>query len=163
MGCVTRKTGAFGLSNIEAMGGTRGKRYDVAIRHQRYQDPLKLHLAQNPNQNVITGYGSGYVLVGSERYDRNIIVTPKTIISDWPVNPELELRECDFAAMIELAPQIILIGSGKHIRFPKSAALRGLLAARIGYEVMDTRAACRTYNILLEEGRNVAAALMIGA
>jgi uncharacterized protein len=122
---------------------------------------LKLHLAANANQNVITGYGSGYVLVNGQRYERNIIVTPKTIVTGWFANGQMPLGDVDLVAVIELAPQIILIGSGEQIRFPKPAALKNLIAARIGYEVMDTRAACRTYNILLEEGRNVAAALIV--
>ena len=122
---------------------------------------MKLHLAQTPNQNVITGYGSGYVLINGQRHDNNLIVTAKIIIPNWLAISESELDESDLAPVIELVPQIVLIGSGGRIRFPKPAALKGLIAAKIGYEVMDTYAACRTYNILLEEGRNVAAALML--
>ena len=122
---------------------------------------MKLHLAQTPNQNVITGYGSGYVLINGQRHDNNLIVTAKIIIPNWLAISESELDESDLAPVIELVQQIVLIGSGGRIRFPKPAALKGLIAAKIGYEVMDTYAACRTYNILLEEGRNVAAALML--
>ena len=122
---------------------------------------MKLHLAQTPNQNVITGYGSGYVLINGQRHDNNLIVTAKIIVPNWSAISESELDESDLAPVIELVPQIVLIGSGGRIRFPKPAALKGLIAAKIGYEVMDTYAACRTYNILLEEGRNVAAALML--
>ena len=122
---------------------------------------MKLHLAQSPNQNVITGYGSGYVLINGQRHEHNLIVTAKTVIPDWPANSESELGESDLALVIELAPQIVLIGSGSRIRFPKPSALKGLIAANVGFEVMDTFAACRTYNILLEEGRNVAAALLL--
>ena len=110
---------------------------------------------------MITGYGSGYVLINGQRHEHNLIVTAKTVIPSWPANSESELGESDLAQVIELAPQIVLIGSGSRIRFPKPAALKGLIAAKIGYEVMDTFAACRTYNILLEEGRNVAAALLL--
>ena len=122
---------------------------------------MKLHLTQNPNQNLITGYGSGYVLINRERYESNVIVTAKTVIPGWLASSETDLNEADLVPVIELAPQIVLIGSGGRIRFPKPAALKGLIAAKIGYEVMDTHAACRTYNILLEEGRNVAAALIL--
>lgn len=122
---------------------------------------MKLHLAQSLNQNVITGYGSGYVLINGQRHEHNLIVTARTVIPDWPANSESELGESDLAQVIELAPQIVLIGSGSRIRFPKPSALKGLIAAKVGFEVMDTFAACRTYNILLEEGRNVAAALLL--
>jgi uncharacterized protein len=90
-----------------------------------------------------------------------VIVTAKTVVANWPANSESELDESDLVPVIALAPQIVLIGSGSRIRFPKPAVLKGLIAAKIGYEVMDTFAACRTYNILLEEGRNVAAALLL--
>ena len=110
---------------------------------------------------MITGYGSGYVVINGQRHDNNLIVTAKIIVPNWSAISESELDESDLAPVIELVPQIVLIGSGGRIRFPKPAALKGLIAAKIGYEVMDTYAACRTYNILLEEGRNVAAALML--
>jgi uncharacterized protein len=123
---------------------------------------LKLHLAQLPNQNVITGYGDGYVNINGQRYDNNLIVSAKTIVVDWSANFETELDESHLVPVLALAPQIVVIGSGARLRFPKPAALKALIAAKIGYEVMDTHAACRTYNILLEEGRNVAAALILG-
>ncbi len=143
------------------MGSKPGKRYDDAEATASPAHPLKLHLSQNPNQNVITGYGSGYVLINRERYESNVIVTAETVVRGWSASSETDLDEADFLPVIELAPQIVLIGSGLRLRFPKPAALKGLIFAKIGYEVMDTRAACRTYNILLEEGRNVAAALLL--
>ena len=120
---------------------------------------MKLHLAQNPNQNLITGYGAGYVSVNGRRYERNLIVTPHAIVDDWPMRTELDAAA--LAPVLRLAPQIILIGTGKTLRFPHPAVLKGLIAAKIGYEIMDTQAACRTYNILQEEGRQVAAALIL--
>ncbi len=120
---------------------------------------MKLHLAQNPNQNLITGYGAGYVSVNGRLYERNLIVTPNEIVADWSMRAELD--EAALAPAVQLAPQIILIGTGKTLRFPKPEVLKGLIAAKIGYEIMDTQAACRTYNILLEEGRKVAAALIL--
>ena len=120
---------------------------------------MKLHLAQNANQNLITGYGAGYVSVNGQRYERNLIVMPNQIIGDWIV--QMEIDELAVQPLLQLAPQIILFGTGKALRFPAPAIMRNLIAAKIGYEFMDTQAACRTYNILLEEGRNVAAALMV--
>ena len=120
---------------------------------------MKLHLAQNANQNLITAYGAGYVAINGRRYEQNLIVTPNKIVDAWQVTAELDGDA--FAAIARLAPQIILIGTGKTTRFPASAVLKVLIAVKIGYEFMDTHAACRTYNILLEEGRKVAAALII--
>ena len=71
------------------------------------------------------------------------------------------MAETDVAALIELKPELVLLGTGKILRFPHPSILGAMAAARIGMEVMDTQAACRTYNILSEEGRNVAAALIV--
>jgi uncharacterized protein len=120
---------------------------------------LKLHLAQNANLNLITGYGAGYVNVNGQRYERHLIVTPTQIVDEWLV--EAELNETALPPVLQLAPQVVLFGTGKSLRFPASSVLKRLVAAKIGYEVMDTQAACRTYNILLEEGRKVAAALIV--
>ena len=120
---------------------------------------MKLHLAQNANLNLITGYGIGYVAVNGQRYARNLIVTPNQIVDGWEV--QVELNEAALEPIARLAPQIILFGTGKTLRFPAPAVLKRLIALKIGYEFMDTQAACRTYNILLEEGRNVAAALLV--
>jgi uncharacterized protein len=120
---------------------------------------LKLHLAQNANQNLITGYGAGYVAINGQRYEQNLIVTPSEIVKDWPAKTDID--EVALNMVLHLAPQIVLIGTGKSIHFPKAEVLKGLIAARIGYEIMDTPAACRTYNILIAEGRKVAAALVV--
>ena len=122
---------------------------------------LKLHLAQTPNLYLFTGYGAGFVLVNGQRYDRNLIVTPGQLNMHWSATSSEELAEEDLVAVVTIAPQIVLIGTGSKFCFPKPSALRGLIGAKIGFEVMDTRAACRTYNILAQEGRNVAAALML--
>lgn len=122
---------------------------------------LKLHLAQTPNLNLFTGYGAGFVLVNGQRYEQNLILTPNQIIPHWLARSGEELAEEDLRAVVAIAPQIVLIGTGIKFCFPKPAALKGLIAAKIGFEVMDTGAACRTYNVLAQEGRNVAAALML--
>ena len=72
------------------------------------------------------------------------------------------LSESDFAALAALTPEVALFGSGATMRFPHPRLTRALTEARIGLEVMDTPAACRTYNILAAEGRRVAAAILIG-
>lgn len=135
------------------------KRYDYTEPHSHSPEHLKLHLAQNANQNLITGYGAGFVNVNGQRFERHLIVTPTKIVDAWSV--EAELSEAALPPVLQLAPQIVLFGTGKTLRFPAASVLKSLIATKIGYEFMDTQAACRTYNILLEEGRNVAAALLI--
>ena len=64
--------------------------------------------------------------------------------------------------LLASAPEIVLLGTGTRLQFPPAAVLRPLIDARVGYEIMDTGAACRTYSILMAEGRRVLAALIVG-
>ena len=86
---------------------------------------------------------------------------PEQILENWPVAHVRALAAADVAGLIALKPELVLLGTGQALRFPHGSVLGALAAAGIGMEVMDTQAACRTYNILTEEGRNVAAALII--
>ena len=99
--------------------------------------------------------------MNGERYERSLIVMPDRIMADWNV-PNLDsLTQHDIGALALLMPELVLLGTGEILRFPDPRLLASLFSAAIGAEMMDTRAACRTYNILAEEGRNVAAALII--
>lgn len=110
----------------------------------------------------ITGYGENYVVVNERRFDSSVIVMGERIIEDWDAANFDALVPRHFERLRELAPEIVLLGTGNTLRFPAPALSQPLMIARIGMEVMDTRAACRTYNILSAEGRRVAAALLIG-
>jgi len=122
---------------------------------------MKLHLSRDSRRNTFTAYGQGYVAVNGRRYETSLVVMPDRIAEDWSVESlDLLCRE-DIKALVSLKPELVLLGTGDTLRFPDPRLLEDLMAARIGAEVMDTRAACRTYNILAEEGRNVAAALII--
>jgi uncharacterized protein len=122
---------------------------------------MKLHLASNGGNNQFTGYGEGYVAVNNQRYERSIVVAPSAIHDQWNVLgiDAIDTAQIDF--LINLAPEILLLGTGARQRFPQPALLKTLMTARIGLEVMDTPAACRTYNILCAEGRNVMAAVLV--
>ncbi len=123
-------------------------------------DTLKLHLANISGSNAFTGYGEGYVMVNRQRYEHNLILLPDRIIGDWRPAGFDELTAADFEQLAELAPEIVLLGTGARLRFPRPELTRALMEARIGLEVMDVPAACRTYNILAAEDRRVAAALL---
>jgi uncharacterized protein len=123
---------------------------------------VKLHLAAASSQNMISGYGPDYVAINGRRYERSVIVMPDRIIEDWSATSFDALAEAHFLTLAELRPEILLLGTGAALHFPEMRLTRALSAARIGLEVMDTHAACRTYNILLGEGRQVAAALLLG-
>jgi len=127
---------------------------------------MKLYQDNNANLNVVTGYGDDHVMVNKVRHDGNLILTAGQIRTGWA--PEARgdlgaLRAEDLAAVAELRPEIVIVGTGRRQRFPAPALLRPLIEARIGFEFMDLPAACRTYNILVGEGRSVAVALLFDA
>src|SRR5262249_21250947 len=86
---------------------------------------------------------------------------PERIVEDWPASTFASLEPAHFAALAGLDREIILLGTGDKLRFPRPEVIAPLLAAGIGVEVMDLQAACRTYNILVAEGPTVAAAPLI--
>lgn len=99
--------------------------------------------------------------VNGVRYETSLIVMPDGIAEDWKVQNLEALVHANIEDLAALKPELVLLGTGDVLRFPDPRLLVTLTHAGIGAEVMDTRAACRTYNILAEEGRNVAAALII--
>lgn len=135
----------------------------------RAQDPavtashVKLHLDTETGMYAVTGYGEGYVLINGERHEGSLIVQPNRVHVGWGSGGLAALTVAEFETLRDLRPHIVLLGTGVTQRFPPVALLRPLIEAHIGFEIMDTPAACRTYNILMGEGRNVAAALLIAA
>ena len=109
---------------------------------------------------MFTAYGEDYVAVNHEKHVKNLILLPDSLIPAWSEATPLTLAEADMQKLLELGTEIVLLGTGKRLRFPPGALLRPFAPAGIGLEVMDTQAACRTYNILAAEGRKVAAAIL---
>ena len=122
---------------------------------------MKLHTDPRTPANVFTGYGEGYVMVNARRIERSLVVLPDRLWTDWSATTFEALTEQDFAALKGLECEVILLGTGSRLRFPHARLLRPLTEAGMGVEVMDAPAACRTYNILMAEGRKVAAALLL--
>ena len=121
---------------------------------------MKFHL-QAPAANVVTGTGPGWVRVGAKEYRGNIVLLPDAVVEDWAPDGFDALGESDYASLLSYGPEIVLLGTGTAQRFPHPRLVHSLAAARVGLDVMDTRAACRTFNILVAEDRRVAAALII--
>jgi uncharacterized protein len=119
-------------------------------------------LRENPTgQYLFTGYGAGYVMVNNQRYERSLVVTPERLIETWQAASFERLDAGHFEFLLGLKPEIVLLGTGATLRFPPPALSRCLAQARIGLEVMATSAACRTYNVLTADGRNVVAAVLL--
>jgi len=121
---------------------------------------VKLHL-QAPAANIVTGSGPGWVRVGQTEYRSNLVLLPDAIVEGWAPEGIAGLKEADFAALLQYTPEMVLLGTGARQQFVHPRLLQALTAARIGVETMDTRAACRTFNILVAEDRRVAAALVV--
>ena len=120
---------------------------------------MKLHASGLTSLNTFTGYGTGFVLVNAVRHESSLIVMPE-LLQAWDAGGFADLSPEDFDSLAALRPEVVLLGTGEKIRFPHPRLTRALAQARIGIEVMDNHAACRTYNILMAEERKVAAALL---
>jgi uncharacterized protein len=123
---------------------------------------MKLHQARSEGRNLVTGYGAGHVVVNGTRFERSMIVLPDRVIEEWGPQANGSLDSDAVSRLTALGVDIVLIGTGERLDFPQPSVLRPLIEAGIGFEVMDTPAACRTYNILMGEERKVAAALIVG-
>jgi uncharacterized protein len=120
---------------------------------------VKLHAAGPATYNTITGYGEDYVQVNSQRYQTSLIVMAERVQA-WSAADFSALRKEDLENLKNLGAEIVLLGTGPKQRFPHPSLTAPLAQAGIGVEVMDLKAACRTYNILVAEERKVAAALL---
>ena len=121
---------------------------------------MKLHLTSGTGQNLFTGYGAGYFAVNHVRYEKSMVVSPQEVV-EWRVGSFEALVAEDFGFIAGLKPDIVIFGTGPIQRFPRPALARALASAGVGLEVMDSQAACRTYNILVAEGRKVIAAILV--
>lgn len=114
---------------------------------------------------AILGYGPGWVGLGcngvAEKIGHSIVIGSRGEKFDWYCTRFDQLTEEHFTLLAKTQPELVIFGSGKRLRFPPPKFLRALMDQRIGFETMDTLAACRTYNVLAGEGRQVIAALLI--
>ena len=110
---------------------------------------------------MIRAYSADQITIGETQYRTSIMVTPNRVITDWAQSTVATLDEGDFRFMLEFRPEVVLLGTGGRMVFPPPSITHPLMNQSIGLEVMDTAAACRTYNILAGEGRNVLAALIV--
>jgi uncharacterized protein len=111
--------------------------------------------------HAILACGPGELRLRDRVCRESVIVTRGAVIEGWRHARAEDLTIGDFASIVELRPEVVLLGTGERQRMPPPALYAGLAGRGIGLEVMDNRAACRTYNLLLSENRDVAVALML--
>ncbi len=109
---------------------------------------------------IITGYRPGCVLINNEPHTQSLIVCPDRLITPWEVTSPDELNEGNLATVLNLQPEVVLLGTGDLLIFPKAEIMTLFSQHKIGLETMSTDAACRTYGILVTEGRRTVAALI---
>lgn len=121
---------------------------------------MKLHADRHGDLNAITAYGPDWIEVNGSRHHGSLLVRPQGPVTPWAVASFQALDAASLLALLDERPEVILLGTGAQLRFPSPALTRPLLQAGVGVEAMDSAAACRTYNILMAEGRQVLAALL---
>ena len=122
---------------------------------------MKLHVTTTQQYQTITGYDDDWIEINSIRFVDSLIVLPEIAPMVWPVKSFEALQASDLEAIAAHSPDLLILGTGAKQRFAHPRLLNGLLTQGIGVECMDNQAACRTYNILMTEGRKVALALIM--
>jgi uncharacterized protein len=122
---------------------------------------MPLTLDENSAKYQIRAYRPGQIQINDKLSEQSIIIAPQALIEDWEPKSITELSADHLTAILTLKPAILLIGTGEKLTFPSIEIYGDLINHGIGVEIMDTRAACRTYNALTAEDRNVVAALII--
>ena len=122
---------------------------------------MKLHSATTKQYQTVTGYDDQGVEINAERYAFSLIVMPESPPRPWNVGSFDDLTAEHFDKIEEDAPDVVILGTGERQRFVHPRLIGALSRRHIGVECMDSKAACRTYNVLMGEGRKVTLALII--
>ena len=154
------------LRRLASRGSSLGGRVPAPCRHDpvrriRYLEAMRFQRDSAGKINLIHSYEPGLLRIGDRNLRRSVVVSAEQLIENWrPCRPG-ELEAHDLEPLLEWGPEIVLIGTGRQQFFPDERRLTALRRAGIGVEIMDTGAACRTFNLLAAEGRRVAAALIL--
>jgi uncharacterized protein len=122
---------------------------------------MKLHSSNTQQYQTVTGYFDGGIEINAQRYDYSLMVLPEQPPQPWPVTSFESLTAQHFETLLAQQPDVVILGTGERQRFVHPRLVTSLSSQRIGVESMDSHAACRTYNILMGEGRKVTLALII--
>ncbi|MET0987475.1 MAG: Mth938-like domain-containing protein [Steroidobacteraceae bacterium] len=120
---------------------------------------MKLTDESRAATNMVRSYSPGEVRIGEASYTRSCVLAAQSIVTDWPPQSIDELQPEHLDTVFALQPELLILGTGPQQRFPSPVLISKVLARGVGLEVMDTGAACRTFNILIAEDRRAVAAL----
>jgi len=123
--------------------------------------PVKFTLEPNSGAYLIRGYSDSEILIGEQHVRRSCIVTADSLITEWEPGSFGELTAAHLEPIFALAPELVLLGTGPRQQFPDSTIRAAFAARGLGLESMQLGAACRTFNVLIQEERRVAAALFL--
>jgi len=121
---------------------------------------MKFH-PDTSSSHAIFGYGPGWIQVGTEKITSSVVLSSRGERFDWQCERFEDLTAAHFEQLARLQTELVIFGSGERLRFVKPALAQSLIIQQIGLETMDTPAACRTFNVLANEGRVVACALLM--
>jgi len=121
---------------------------------------MKLH-ADRPDTHSIQSYGDGWIAVNGEKIQHSVVLSSSGERAKWPCESLADLTAGHFDSLLAFRPEVVIFGSGRKLRFVHPSLHTSLMLQRVGIETMDTSAACRTFNILAQEGRRVVAALLM--
>jgi len=122
---------------------------------------MKLHSSTTGQYQTVSGYFEGGVEINGKPFDYSLLVLPESAPRAWPVAKFEELTVEHFEQLLAEQPDVVILGTGERQRFVHPRLAAPLISKQIGVECMDTNAACRTYNILMGEGRKALLALII--
>lgn len=122
---------------------------------------MKLSEDYNAGTYMINGYDAEGIIINQRSYTSSLIVSNHRLLENWPMQDISELSADFLAPILELKPEVILIGTGSSLIFPPASSYARVIESGLGIEFMDSVAACRTYNILLAEDRVVVAGIIL--
>ena len=129
--------------------------------NQHTAPTMKLHSDNNEKYQTVTGYDAGGVEINAQRFNFSLTVMPEVPPRPWHVTRFEDLTAAHFEQIAQDRPDVVVLGTGARQRFVHPKLVASLSALHVGVESMDSQAACRTYNVLMGEGRKVTLALII--
>ena len=122
---------------------------------------MKLERTDGGVRASVSAYREGAVTVDGKVLIRSFLLSTDGLLQDWRPTAAAELAASDFEELAALHPQVVIVGTGRRREQPPAHCLEPLIRAKIGFETMDTGAACRTYGVLAAEGRRVVLAVLM--